>query len=470
LRAQIEKNSQKEFVYLKRHLSPEEAAYILSLKLPGLYGTNEYRRYYPASDVTAQLLGFTNVDDEGQEGAELAFDKELRGIPGKKQVLKDRLGHIIKEVQELEPPRPGRNIELSIDLRLQYLAFRELKAAVEKHDAQDGTAVVLDAKSGEILAMVNYPTYNPNNRNKVNIAAMRNMTVTDVFEPGSTVKPFTIAAGLTQGTFTPTTLIDTNPGYFQVGNKTIRDHSNYGVIDVTTVLTKSSNIGATKIALSMEGNQLWQVFHNAGLGNITGSGFPGERSGFLPQYKKWHPIEQATMSYGYGISVTPLQLAQAYLTFANGGQRPSVTLIKRQTDEEIPVERVMSADVANEVLAMLETVTQAGGTATRAAIPAYRVGGKTGTAHKLASSGGYDENRYLALFAGLVPLSNPAIVAVVMIDDPKGDQYYGGEVSAPVFSSVASAALRLLNIAPDDLPAESKAPALSSVTKKEGNT
>lgn len=453
LRKQIQTNAQKEFVYLKRQLAPDQADAILNKKNLGIYGQKEYRRYYPASDVTAQLLGFTNVDDEGQEGVELAYNEALQGEPGKKQVLKDRLGRIVKEVQEIKAPRPGKDIELSIDLRLQYLAYRSLKESVLEHNANSGSAVILDAKTGEILAMVNYPTYNPNNRNKVNISALRNSAVTDVFEPGSTMKPFTVAAALESGLFKPDTLIDTNPGQFQVGSTlVVKDHSNYGVIDVTTVITKSSNIGASKMALAMGGDVLRNMLSGAGLGKSTPVGFPGERSGVLPNHEKWKPVETATMSYGYGISVTPLQLAQAYLTFANHGQRPEVTLLKRKEADKVLSEKVMSPAIADEVLRMMETVTHQGGTATRAAIPAYRVAGKTGTAHKLSDSGGYAGDRYLAFFAGLVPVSNPAIVSVVMIDDPKGEHYYGGEVAAPVFSKVIGSTLRLMNIAPDDLP------------------
>lgn len=452
LRKQIEKNPKKEFVYLLRQLAPEQANEILDKKIFGIYGRKEYRRYYPASDVTAQLLGFTNIDDQGQEGIELAFNDYLQGAPGKKQVLKDRLGRIVKEVQEMTPPRPGKDIQLSIDLRLQYLAYRELKESVLEHQANSGSAVILHAKTGEVLAMVNYPTYNPNNRNKVNIAALRNSAVTDVFEPGSTIKPFTVAAALESGLFQPSTLIDTNPGQFQVGNKVVKDHNNYGVIDVTTVITKSSNIGSTKMALAIGGDSLRKMLNDAGLGKTTAIHFPGERSGVLPNHQKWRPIEEATMSYGYGISVTPLQLAQSYLAFANHGQRPEITLFKRSESEKVTTEKVMSNAVADEVLRMMETVTGEGGTATRAAIPTYRVAGKTGTAHKISDAGGYDGNRYLAFFAGLVPVSDPAVVAVVMIDDPKGSRYYGGEVAAPVFSKVIGSTLRLMNITPDDLP------------------
>ena len=453
LQKQIAGNPEKGFVYLQRQLAPEQAEIILNKKIFGLYAKQEYRRYYPAGDVTSQLLGFTNIDDEGQEGVELAFNDDLQGAPGKKRVLKDRLGRIVKEVQEIAPPRTGKDLTLSIDLRLQYLAYRELKESVIEHNAHSGSAVILDAKTGEVLAMVNYPAYNPNNRQQVNMSALRNSTVTDVFEPGSTIKPFTVAAALTSGLFQPTTLIDTNPGQFRVGNRlVVKDHSNYGVIDVTTVITKSSNIGATKMVLAMGGETLRKMLDGAGLGKATAISFPGERSGVLPKHEKWRPIEEATMSYGYGISVTPLQLAQAYLTFANHGQRPAITLLKRDPSEKIPTQQVMSTTIADEVLRMMETVTHEGGTATRAAIPAYRVAGKTGTAHKLNDSGGYAEKRYMAFFAGLVPVSDPALVAVVMVDDPQGSHYYGGEVAAPVFSKVIGATLRLMNVTPDDLP------------------
>jgi cell division protein FtsI (penicillin-binding protein 3) len=452
LQKQIEGNPQKGFVYLKRQLAPEEADIVLNKKIAGIYGKKEYRRYYPAGDVTSHLLGFTNIDDQGQEGIELAYNDNLQGEPGKKQVLKDRLGHIIKEVQEIKPPRPGQNLDLSIDLRLQYLAYRELKESVIEHKASAGSAVILDAKTGEVLAMVNYPTYNPNNRQHVKKSALRNSAVTDVFEPGSTIKPFTVAAALESGLFEPTTLIDTNPGQFRVSNKLlVKDHHNYGVIDVTTVITKSSNIASTKMVLAMGGDSLRKMLNGAGLGKKTAIQFPGERSGVLPKHKKWRPTEEATMSYGYGLSVTPLQLAQAYLAFANHGQRPDVTLLKRTPSEKIPMQHVMPSTIADEVLRMMETVTHEGGTATRAAITAYRVAGKTGTAVKLSEAGGYEKGRYMAFFAGLVPVSDPAIVAVVMIDDPRG-KYYGGEVAAPFFAKVIGSTLRLMSIAPDALP------------------
>ncbi len=439
----------RQFVYLKRHVAPALAEQVMLLDIPGVSLQREYRRYYPAGEVTSHVLGFTNIDDSGQEGMELAYDNWLKGSPGSKRVLKDRLGRIIENIESITTPDPGNELVLSIDRRVQYLAYRELKSAVNHHKARAGTLVMLDVKTGEIIAMVGQPSYNPNNRTGLKSGHYRNRAVTDVFEPGSTLKPFTIATALESGLYNLKSTIDTHPGFFKVGDHTIRDHRDYGVIDLATVIKKSSNIGASKIALSLEPLEFWSTLTKVGFGQATGSGFPGEASGFLNPYNNWSEVEQATMSFGYGISTTALQLAQAYMPFATDGMMLPVTFLK--VSEPVAASRVFSAGVARQVRAMLETVVQIGGTGYRASIEGYRVAGKTGTVHKTVA-GGYSEDRYLSLFAGMAPASNPRLIAVVIIDEPKGDQYYGGLVAAPVFSKVMAGALRLLDIPPDDLP------------------
>ena len=439
----------RQFVYLKRHVAPALAEQVMLLDIPGVSLQREYRRYYPAGEVTSHVLGFTNIDDSGQEGMELAYDNWLKGSPGSKRVLKDRLGRIIENIESITTSDPGNELVLSIDRRVQYLAYRELKSAVNHHKARAGTLVMLDVKTGEIIAMVGQPSYNPNNRTGLKSGHYRNRAVTDVFEPGSTLKPFTIATALESGLYNLKSTIDTHPGFFKVGDHTIRDHRDYGVIDLATVIKKSSNIGASKIALSLEPLEFWSTLTKVGFGQATGSGFPGEASGFLNPYNNWSEVEQATMSFGYGISTTALQLAQAYMPFATDGMMLPVTFLK--VSEPVAASRVFSAGVARQVRAMLETVVQIGGTGYRASIEGYRVAGKTGTVHKTVA-GGYSEDRYLSLFAGMAPASNPRLIAVVIIDEPKGDQYYGGLVAAPVFSKVMAGALRLLDIPPDDLP------------------
>jgi cell division protein FtsI (penicillin-binding protein 3) len=359
---------------------------------------------------------------------------------------------VIKDIQLLSQAQPGQNLELSMDLRIQYLAYRELKAAVQQHHAKSGSAVVLDVRTGEVLAMVNQPSYNPNNRKEIKLDYLRNRATTDTFEPGSTVKPFTIAAALASGKYHPDSKVDTNPGYYRVKNKTIRDHRNYGVIDMTTVITKSSNVGVSKLALSMEAGAVRNVYFNAGLGQATGSGFPGERVGKLPFYPENRLVERAALSYGYGLAVTPLQLAQAYSVLAAGGVKRPVSLLK--VDDPDAGDRVMPERVAKQVLLMVETVTQKGGTGRRAQVPTYRVAGKTGTTHKVGQSG-YQDDQYVAVFAGVAPVSNPRYVTVVMIDSPQGEEYYGGEVAAPVFSRIMAGTLRLNNVAPDAFPGRS---------------
>lgn len=452
LSRKMERYSNSQFMYLRRHLAPQDAKAILALKVPGVYLQREYRRFYPAGEVTAHLLGFTNIDDRGQEGLELAYDEWLNGEPGRKRVLKDLYGNIIREIDAGKEASPGKSLQLSIDLRLQYLAYRELKAALKRTGAKAGSVVILDSKSGEVLAMVNQPSYNPNNRSQLNPSALRNRAVIDMFEPGSTVKPMTLVAALESGRYQPDTEINTHPGYIKVGPKLLEDHRNYGVLTVAEVLKKSSQVGTTKIALSLDEQEVWRVFQRFGFGRDTGSGFPGESSGVLPNRPKWRAIERATLSFGYGMTVTNLQLAQAYSVFANHGVFQPVSMLKRQEPAEH--RQVIAPKVARQVVDMLELVTQPGGTATRARVSAYRVGGKTGTSHK-AVAGGYAEDRYFSLFAGVAPASDPRIVAVVTIDEPEGD-YFGGLVAAPVFSSVVADALRLMNIAPDDVEPEPK--------------
>jgi len=439
----------RQFVYLKRHVAPALAEQVMLLDIPGISLQREYRRYYPAGEVTSHVLGFTNIDDSGQEGMELAYDSWLKGSPGSKRVLKDRLGRIIENIESITTPDPGNHLVLAIDRRVQYLAYRELKSAVNHHKARAGTLVMLDVKTGEIIAMVGQPSYNPNNRTGLKSGHYRNRALTDVFEPGSTLKPFTIATALESGLYDLKSTIDTHPGFFKVGDHTIRDHRDYGVIDLATVIKKSSNIGASKIALSLEPLDFWSTLTKVGFGQATGSGFPGESSGYLNPYNNWSEVEQATMSFGYGISTTALQLAQAYMPFATDGMMLPVSFLK--VTEPVAASRVFSAGVARQVRTMLESVVQKGGTGNRAFIEGYRVAGKTGTVHKTIV-GGYSEDRYLSLFAGMAPASNPRLIAVVIIDEPKGDQYYGGLVAAPVFSNVMAGALRLLDIPPDNLP------------------
>ena len=438
--------SDKGFIYLKRRINPDMADQVKALKLEGIAFETEYRRYYPSSEVTAHLVGFTNVDDQGQEGLELTYNDWLKGNPGAKQVIKDGTGRVVENVENIRSPRPGNELVLSIDRRLQFLAYRELKAAVTKHRARSGSAVILDARNGEILAMVNRPSYNPNGVRDNRNGRLRNRALTDVFEPGSTVKPFTVAAAIEQGKFRPDTPIDVNPGQMRVGRYLVRDTHNYGMIDVATVLSKSSNVGASKIALSMEPETLWSFYAALGFGVPTESHFPGESSGRLPHFSTWSSFEQATLSFGYGLSVTPLQLARAYAVLANDGVLLPVSLLK--LEEPPQGQRIMRASTAHMVVKMLEAVVSKEGTAPMAAIPGYRVAGKTGTAKK-SVAGGYAEDKYLSLFVGLAPASDPRLVMVVLINEPRGKDYYGGKVAAPVFSRVMGDALRILNIAPD---------------------
>jgi cell division protein FtsI (penicillin-binding protein 3) len=446
----LTRRKDREFVYLRRRVRPELADKVMALRVPGVALQPETRRYYPTGEVTAHVVGFTNVDDVGQEGIELMMNQRLRGTPGSKRVLKDRLGRIVENVESISEPRAGDDLQLSLDRRVQYLAYRELKAAVQRHHAKAGSAVVLDVTTGEVLAMVNQPAYNPNNRSDLSSARFRNRAVTDVFEPGSTMKPFTISAALESGRFRPTTPIDTSPGRLRLGGFTIRDSHDYGRIDVSTVIQKSSNVGASRIALALEPRRLWDMLSRFGFGYDTGSGFPGEAAGMLAAYQDWGEVRRATISYGYGLSVTPLQLARAYAILAADGLQRPLSFFKLDR-ENLPAGRqVLEPRVARQVRAMLERVVQRGGTGTRAAVAGYRVAGKTGTVRK-ASPSGYTEENYLSVFAGMAPASRPRLAMVVVVDRPDDGEYYGGVIAAPVFSRVMEGALRLLDVAPDDL-------------------
>ncbi len=449
LSRRISQNSHKEFIYLRRHMRPDLAEQIKSLKIPGLYLEREYRRFYPAGEVTAHLLGFTNIDDQGQEGLELAYDHRLQGVAGTKQVLRDRLGRSIDDFSLIAEPHHGETLQTSIDLRLQYLAYRELKTAVKKFNATSGSLVVLDVHTGEVLAMVNQPSYNPNNRGDSPISHYRNRAVTDLFEPGSSVKPLIAAAAIETKGYTQNSMVDTSPGFFKIGTRTVKDKRNLGKIDLSTIISRSSNVGIAKVALDVDSKKLWQVLNGFGLGQLTYSNFPGESAGLLNHYSNWRPISQASLAYGYGLSVTPLQLAQAYAVIGNEGLRTPVSFLRREAvDAKKLSQRVISPDTAQQAINMMEAVVNPGGTAPQARIEGYRVAGKTGTAWKFVN-GAYSQERYRGSFVGLAPASDPEVAVVVMIDDPRGEKYYGGDVAAPVFSNTLAGALRLLNIQPD---------------------
>jgi cell division protein FtsI (penicillin-binding protein 3) len=450
LMRRITRSMGKEFLYLKRHLNPSVAQAVMAMKLPGINVQREYRRYYPASEVTGHLVGFTNIDDEGQEGLELAMNYWLEGESGAKRVLKDRLGRSIENVESIRPPHHGKDLRTSIDLRLQYLAYRTLKAAVKTHNARSGSVVILDVKTGEVLAMVNQPTYNPNDRSQFVAERYRNRAITDIFEPGSSIKPLIVAAALESGQYRPSSVVDTAPGYVTVGAKKIEDSRNLGRISLTTILARSSNVGVTKVAMNLQPDQLWDTMSQFGLGEVTSSGFPGESAGMLSHYSNWRPISQATIAYGYGVSVTPLQLAQAYSALGNGGIMQPVSLFA--IEEASKGDRIVSAETATSVRRMLEEVVRPGGTGTKAAVDGYRVAGKTGTSWKFAK-GGYSKDKYISIFAGLAPASNPRLATVVVIDEPGGELYYGSDVAAPVFADVMAESLRLLAVAPDAIPA-----------------
>jgi cell division protein FtsI (penicillin-binding protein 3) len=444
----ITSNLDREFLYLVRHMPPEEAAHIKALGIPGVNTLREYRRYYPAGEVASHVVGFTNLDDSGQEGLERQYDPLLNGEAGAKRVLQDLYGRTVENIESIRPPRPGQDLITSIDLRIQYLAYRELKSAMQEYRAHAGSVIVVDVDTGEVLAMVNQPAYNPNDREQLKPALYRNRAATDIFEPGSSVKPFFIAAALASGQYHPDSVVNTSPGFLQVGNKVEEDETNLGTVDLATILAKSSNVGMALISLSLKPEQIWETLTSLGLGQTTGSNFPGESAGTLSHYRHWRPIGIATLSHGYGLSVTPLQLAHAYATIGAYGLKRPITF-ERATGP-VPGVRVMDARIAHSLVELMQKVVSNDGTAARAAVVGYRVSGKTGTAWK-AIAGGYSTDRFMAVFAGLVPASHPKIATVVVIDEPSGGDHQGGKVAAPVFSSVMSGALRLMDVPPDDL-------------------
>ena len=453
LEQNINSKSNLEFLYLKRRLSPAEAKRVLNLNLEGVYSQQEYQRFYPQGEVTAHLIGFSNVDDIGQEGLELTYDEWLRGVPGKRQVMKDRRGNIIEELNTIQTAQPGKSLELSIDFRIQNIAYRELKEEFITRRAKGASIVVLDVVSGEVLAMANQPSYNPHNKSGMtDFSVLRNRAITDVFEPGSTVKAFTIAAALETGLYSPGTIIETSPGWMMVSGNEVKDLFDYGTLTTAGVITKSSNVGSSKIALDIGAEPIRDVMARVGFGEVLGTGFPGERSGVLPNPRKWGRHVTATFSFGYGLSATALQLANAYSVLADNGTRKPASLLKLsdQAIKDVRREKVIEAEITSEVRKMLRTVVDesSGGSALEANVPFYSVAGKTGTAHVVGEAG-YEENLHNSLFVGMLPASDPRIVIVVVINEPKGDEHYGGQVAAPVFSRVAAGAMRILNISPD---------------------
>jgi len=449
LARRITSNLNRDFVYLQRHLSPAKAEQVMALGLPGVSTMREYQRYYPEGEVVGHLLGFTDIDDHGQEGLEAEFDQWLRGENGSKRVLQDRLGHSIGDVELIAEARPGRDLKASIDLRLQYLAYRELKAMVTDTRARSGTVVVLDPSTGEVLAMVNQPSYNPNDRLQYVAERVRNRAITDIFEPGSSFKPLVMASAIESGGFKPTTIVDTSPGFWRINNALIiQDDSNLGKIPLTTVLARSSDVGAARVALTMEPQEIWRVLAGFGIGRLTDSGFPGESAGRLNDPQHWRTIGQATLAYGYGVAVTPLQLARAYSAIAADGVLRPVSMLA--LDKPPAGTRVISSSTARALTQMMEAVVSPAGTGKRAAVRNYRVAGKTGTAQK-AIVGGHSDQRHTAFFAGFAPASHPRLVVVVVIDEPQG-AYYGADVAAPVFSNIVTGALRVLAVPPDALP------------------
>ncbi len=448
LEQQLQTRAGKSFMYLKRQMNPGDAAQVMALGLPGVFLQREYRRYYPAGEAAAQLVGLTDIDTNGQEGLELALEPQLRGVNGSRLVLKDRVGRVVEDLAQYRQPQPGADVRLSIDLRLQYLAYRELKSAVAEHRAAGGVVVLLDPHSGEVLALASDPSFNPNRREVVEPAAVRQRAVTDLFEPGSTIKPLVVATGLEAGLYRASSVIATEHGAWRVGRLLVKDVHDYGDVDLTTLLMKSSNVGAAKIGMSLGARRLWDAYHRFGIGQPTGSGFPGEVQGVLRPAREWGEIATATSSYGYGFSLNALQLARAYAAFAADGLLPEITLLKR-TGPPPARARALSAATARELRHMLETVTSPQGTARRAAVEGYRIAGKTGTVHKVAPGGGYLGRSYQSLFVGMVPAQQPRLVAVIMIDEPNAGLHYGGAVAAPVFARIMQGALRALHVLPD---------------------
>jgi cell division protein FtsI (penicillin-binding protein 3) len=450
------KDEDKSFVWIKRQIEPEQAAKVMALKIPGIFQQREFRRYYPAGDVAAHVIGFTSVEDKGQEGIELSQQAALAGSPGQRRVIKDRKGRIVEDVASLKVPRDGKPLNLSIDERFQYIAHRELKAAVESQKAKGGALVMLDAHTGEVLALVNQPDFNPNNRGNFQPTQMRNRSVTDTFEPGSTFKPFAIAAALEAGIVKPETVIQTGNG-LSIGGHTISDTHPMPQLTIAEIIQRSSNIGTAKVALQLPSERLWGIYNDLGFGVAPKTGFPGEATGKLRAVKTWKPVEQATMSYGYGVSVSAMQLARAYTVFTNDGVLLPATFLKR--DGEVIGKQILTPKTARILSQMLETVTQQGGTAMKGQVPGYRVAGKTGTAWKIVN-GQYSHSTYLSSFVGYGPVSNPRYIISVTIDEPSAGKVYGGEVSAPVFSNVMSQALRIAGVPPDAPLKEAAAPVL----------
>ena len=449
----LQSKKSRQFLYVKRHIGPQQAERLKKLGAKGVHLKREYRRYYPTAEVSSHVLGFTGIDDNGLEGIELAYEEWLRGRPGAKKVIKDSYSRIVEDVEAMSIPEPGKDMVLSIDKRIQYIAYRELKAKLSKHNAKSASAVLLNAKTGEVLAMANAPSFNPNNREGYSRATYRNRSVTDVYEPGSTMKPFTVASALESQRYSQNTIINTSPGTYNIGEFTIRDHKDYGSLTVSEIILKSSNVGATKIAQSIPAQELWSTFSSIGIGHSTESGFPGEVAGYLKSFHDWHKVEHATMSYGYGMSMTSLQLARAYAVLASGGKLLPVSML-RLSDEDIKNQKIpaiFSPHTIDKVVAMLTSAVSLEGTGSRAAIPGYSVAGKTGTVHK-SSKGGYEEDKYISVFAGMAPASDPRLVLVVMVNQPSRGEYFGGEVAAPIFSKIMGGALRILNVAPDKVP------------------
>ena len=454
LARRITSNLDREFLYLVRHMPPEDAARIKALGISGVNLQREYRRYYPAGEVAGHVVGFTTIDDTGQEGLELEYDQLLNGEDGAKRVIQDLYGRYVENIESIRAPRPGRDLVTSIDLRIQYLAYRQLKVAMQQYQARAGSVIVIDVDTGEVLAMVNQPSYNPNDRQQLKPELYRNRAATDMLEPGSSVKPFIMAAALASGQYRPDSVVDTSPGFLKVGNKVEEDEHNLGVIDLATILAKSSNVGTAKVALSLQPQQIWSTLTALGLGHVTGSDYPGESAGMLSNYTHWRPIGIATLSHGYGLSVTPLQLAHAYATIGAGGVTRPITF--ERVSGPVPGKQVIDPKVAHDLVQLMEQVVEKGGTATRAAVVGYKIAGKTGTAFK-SIAGGYSTDKIMAVFAGLVPASRPKLATVVVIDEPSRDVgqvgllAQGGTVAAPVFSNVMSGALRLMDVPPDDL-------------------
>ena len=441
----IKQYAQRRFIYIARRVNPQISEQVKALKLEGVYFDREFKRFYPAGAVSAHLVGFTDFEDVGQEGMEFYYEKQLKGSEGSKRVVRDGQRRIIEDIENIKEPMSGKNIELSIDQRIQYLAYRELQLAVSLNKAKSGALVVLDAKNGEILAAVNQPSFNPNTKSSLSEGSHRNRALTDIFEPGSTVKPFVVAAALDGGYVSPSSMFVTN-GTYQIGRNTVKDVHNYGTLDLTHVIKKSSNIGVSMMALKMPPKYFWNIYHKLGFGVSAGSGFPGEAIGTMRDYKKWTDFDRAIMSFGYGLSSSALQLARAYTALADDGLLHSVSLLKREEDDDVV--RVFSAKTAKSVRKMMETVLMKDGTAYEGRVDGYTAAGKTGTVKK-AGAGGYTEKNYFAVFAGMAPATDPRLIIVVMIDEPSAGQYYGGLVAAPVFSKVMAGALRILEVAPD---------------------